>query len=342
MTLTLRLSLLVPLVFVAGCAVAPQVPPPAPAPDEVAIIVTPLQLEPIPSVAVARTLADPAPFTPLAAAELEPLPPPADDLWVRIREGFRLPDLDDPLVAKWEQWYSSRPGLRRADGRSQPALPLLHRRSRSSSAECRSRSRCCRWSRARSTRSRCRSARASGIWQFMPVDRQALRAQAELLVRLPARRDRRDRQRAQLPAEAPRRVRRLAAGAGRLQLGRRQRRPGHREEPEGGPADRLREPQDARRDAQLPAQAAGGEEHRPRPREVRPRPRRHPGRAVFRRGQDRPQDRREAWPPSSPRCRSTSSSTSIRSTIGRSSPAPTNTRSCCRSTRRSSSPPSSN
>jgi membrane-bound lytic murein transglycosylase D len=109
MTLTLRLSLLVPLVFVAGCAVAPQVPPPAPAPDEVAIIVTPLHLEPIPSVAVARALADPAPFTPLAAAELVSLPAPADDLWVRIRKGFRLPDLDDRYVVKWEGWYSSRP-----------------------------------------------------------------------------------------------------------------------------------------------------------------------------------------------------------------------------------------
>jgi membrane-bound lytic murein transglycosylase D len=42
-------------------------------------------------------------------AELESLPPPAEDLWVRIRRGFAMPDLDDPLVGKWEQWYASRP-----------------------------------------------------------------------------------------------------------------------------------------------------------------------------------------------------------------------------------------
>ena len=63
---------------------------------------------------------------------------------------------------------------------------------------------------------------------------------------------------------------------------------GDREEPEGGPADRLCEPHDARRDAQLPAQAAGGEEHRPRPGEVRPRARRHPGRARISRWSGRP------------------------------------------------------
>ena len=42
-------------------------------------------------------------------SELEPLPPPATDLWARIRNGFAMPDLDDALVSKWEQWYVSRP-----------------------------------------------------------------------------------------------------------------------------------------------------------------------------------------------------------------------------------------
>ncbi|MDE2146628.1 MAG: transglycosylase SLT domain-containing protein, partial [Burkholderiales bacterium] len=31
------------------------------------------------------------------------------DLWQRVREGFAMPDIDDPLVHKWEQWYSSQP-----------------------------------------------------------------------------------------------------------------------------------------------------------------------------------------------------------------------------------------
>jgi len=73
--------------------VAPE-PPPPPPPEPVVIAPTPL--------------ADTA-FPPEAAALLEALPPPADDLWDRIRKGFAMPELDDPRVAKWEEWYSSRP-----------------------------------------------------------------------------------------------------------------------------------------------------------------------------------------------------------------------------------------
>lgn len=32
-----------------------------------------------------------------------------EDLWARLRKGFAMPDLDGELVAKGEQWYSSRP-----------------------------------------------------------------------------------------------------------------------------------------------------------------------------------------------------------------------------------------
>ncbi len=31
------------------------------------------------------------------------------DLWVRVRAGFAMPDLDNALVLKWQQWYGSRP-----------------------------------------------------------------------------------------------------------------------------------------------------------------------------------------------------------------------------------------
>lgn len=61
---------------------------------------------------MAHPLADvsfPSPFSQQAAEALEPLPPAADDLWARIRKGYRLPDLDGPLVEKWEQWYAERP-----------------------------------------------------------------------------------------------------------------------------------------------------------------------------------------------------------------------------------------
>jgi len=37
------------------------------------------------------------------------LPAPATDLWDRIIAGYAIPDLDGPLVAKWEQWYAERP-----------------------------------------------------------------------------------------------------------------------------------------------------------------------------------------------------------------------------------------
>ena len=46
---------------------------------------------------------------PDAAAELDPLPQPADDLWDRIVKGFAVPDIEGPLVERWERWYADRP-----------------------------------------------------------------------------------------------------------------------------------------------------------------------------------------------------------------------------------------
>jgi len=73
-------------------AMGPPEPPPrisdAPAPDRLLL---------------------PGPFPALVDAELDPLPPPNEDLWERIRKGYAMPDLDDDYVAKWEEWYSSRP-----------------------------------------------------------------------------------------------------------------------------------------------------------------------------------------------------------------------------------------
>ncbi|MGE5172057.1 MAG: transglycosylase SLT domain-containing protein [Rudaea sp.] len=76
-----------------------------------------------------QTAAPPPPSTPLApvdfppappkialvnpfdgeAADLEPLPLSAGDLWDRIVRGYAIPDIDGPLVDKWEQWYAERP-----------------------------------------------------------------------------------------------------------------------------------------------------------------------------------------------------------------------------------------
>ncbi|MDH5246588.1 MAG: transglycosylase SLT domain-containing protein [Betaproteobacteria bacterium] len=88
------------VVLLAACATPAPPPPPAiaapVAPPETAVVV-----------AVPRAAADYVARD--VAADLEPLPPPADDLWVRIRRGFAMPDIDEPLVDKWEQWYASRP-----------------------------------------------------------------------------------------------------------------------------------------------------------------------------------------------------------------------------------------
>ena len=101
-----RLHSLLPFALaalVAGCATTA---PPPPEPPKPAVPVPPP--EPPAPVVVAPPPEVVAP-PPIAVAELEPLPPPADDLWDRIRKGFAMPDIDDPLVAKWEQWYSERP-----------------------------------------------------------------------------------------------------------------------------------------------------------------------------------------------------------------------------------------
>ena len=91
-----------------GCATTAMPPseplaPPLPAPLPAPVIA---EVPPLPPAAPPA----PDPFPAAAGAELEPLPAPASDLWARIVKGYAIPDLgDDPLVAKWEQYYSDRP-----------------------------------------------------------------------------------------------------------------------------------------------------------------------------------------------------------------------------------------
>ncbi len=49
------------------------------------------------------------PFAGTAGAELQPLPASAPDLWERIVAGYAIPDIEGPLVDKWERWYADRP-----------------------------------------------------------------------------------------------------------------------------------------------------------------------------------------------------------------------------------------
>ena len=52
-------------------------------------------------------LTNEAPLIGVVGDPIAELPP--SDLWDRIRAGYAMPDLDDPLVAKWEKYYSERP-----------------------------------------------------------------------------------------------------------------------------------------------------------------------------------------------------------------------------------------
>lgn len=62
--------------------------------------------------AMSTDLSDPISLTTARNIKLELIPanePAMSDLWVRIRSGFTMRDLDSPLVAKHEQWYADRP-----------------------------------------------------------------------------------------------------------------------------------------------------------------------------------------------------------------------------------------
>ncbi len=84
-----------PIPETAGPEPVPEMGPPAPPPAPPPEVVAPA---PVPDV-----------FPPEVSAYLEPLPPPAEDLWARIRKGYAMPALEDAYVTKWEGWYSSRP-----------------------------------------------------------------------------------------------------------------------------------------------------------------------------------------------------------------------------------------
>jgi membrane-bound lytic murein transglycosylase D len=102
-TLTLFCALLL-----GACAQVPLEPQQEARPEPVAPRVLDKESAP-PAVAVA-----PAPASALGepqatqAAEKK-APPQPGDLWVRLRAGFQIPDVDNGRVRMWEKWYSERP-----------------------------------------------------------------------------------------------------------------------------------------------------------------------------------------------------------------------------------------
>ena len=129
-TLRLRTSILAciagPLCLLAGCASAPPFPPSSStaaasataAPTETTAALPPGNIDDAAAQSVA--VSAPAPAAPVAApVPIDPLRPEARldlddraarvDLWVRLRQGFAMPDLDSDLVRDRERWYASRP-----------------------------------------------------------------------------------------------------------------------------------------------------------------------------------------------------------------------------------------
>jgi len=105
------------LAALAGCATAPpptqalQAELPVPAP----VVLAPPAAAPAPVVVAAAAPPEAAPavitIDPLRPTELVDLgaPDAQTDLWARVRLGTAVPNLDNELVRKWEQWYASRP-----------------------------------------------------------------------------------------------------------------------------------------------------------------------------------------------------------------------------------------
>ena len=78
----------------ATTAATPPPPPPLPPPSLTAL--TPhLVLAPLKA--------------PIVKAKIDDITEPTSDIWVRIRQGFAMPDLENDLVKNREVWYAARP-----------------------------------------------------------------------------------------------------------------------------------------------------------------------------------------------------------------------------------------
>ena len=185
---------------------------------------------------------------------------PPRSVWDRIERGYALAPMDNDLVREWENWYASRPDyvarmiersshflfhiVEQVEKRGMPMevalLPMIESAYNPVA-----------YSRAH----------ASGIWQFIPSTGKdfGLRqnwwydGRRDVLAATEAALD--------YLEKLLRHVRRLAARARLVQLGRRRGRPRDGAQPRERPADRLREPHDAGRDAQLHPEADRGQEH---------------------------------------------------------------------------------
>ncbi len=151
------------LLWLAGCAT-----PPPPETTAAPVPITPT-LPQMPAVIPSGPL---APITAAEAASraVAQLQPPAD-LWERIRRGFRMPNLQSDLVGQQEQWYSTRPDyMQRMTERSRKYLfhivEELERRNMPTELAL------LPFIESAFNPQAVSSARAAGMWQFMPATGQ--------------------------------------------------------------------------------------------------------------------------------------------------------------------------
>ncbi|WP_414708627.1 transglycosylase SLT domain-containing protein [Ramlibacter sp.] len=147
----------------AGCATTqPPAPEARTEPKPAPILAAPARL---PAVIPSGPLSE-ITSSDLSSRQVVALQPPPD-LWVRIRAGFRMPDLDNDLVHQQEQWYATRPDyMQRMTDRSRKYLfhivEELERRGMPTELAL------LPFIESAFNPQAVSSARAAGMWQFMP------------------------------------------------------------------------------------------------------------------------------------------------------------------------------
>ncbi|NQW94552.1 MAG: transglycosylase SLT domain-containing protein [Polaromonas sp.] len=145
----------------AGCASKPGMPG-----DPV------LAVTPEPAIAIVKPQIPSAPLQSITPSQISGLKitsaEPPKELWERIRRGYAMPDLQDPLVTDREQWYSSRPDyIQRMTERSSKYLfhivEELERRQMPTELAL------LPFIESAFNPQAVSSAKAAGMWQFMPA-----------------------------------------------------------------------------------------------------------------------------------------------------------------------------
>lgn len=91
----------------SGSVIAPTTPPAAVAPPTAMPASVPVVASTPTLASLPATAARDVPLVGVVSEISAELPPA--DIWDRIRAGYAMEDLDDPLVAKWEKYYADRP-----------------------------------------------------------------------------------------------------------------------------------------------------------------------------------------------------------------------------------------